>query len=1071
YVTMLTPVGPDMHEYYLPFTSAPDELWTMVFYKVDGRTDDTGIDFASIRLYEGEISSFEIRKIGRPGRMAQVAGTEIPVPPSAYGLMAKPLKALVVASSKYMLREPRDVFAGTGAEADVLLAQGKDQDVYSTDGDAAAISKRLEKGGYDLYMIGRGGAEHVGKELAAKIIANVKKGAGLYFEHSAKPLHFKDLPQSGGLGNGRVFRAKTAGGYHAYLPGEPLSEYGKSFFPRRRFLDPQVVADAVEAAFGKANIPADARTHEESFVYGGERHVAKWTLDASGRTLAWRHEAKPVEGAKLGAFEDDDVTSTIAVDGASADLVVRWAFCDFSGRFLARGKAPAAAKVSFKVPRERLYTNYGGIMLQLVRGGDVVDQRGECIFVRDNDRKRQFCDFTPSMWPGTCPLDDVPAMNRQLERIGIRSSVIPSGGTPAFEQYLACGLSVGGNWLGEGSMFCGWPQKSNVRAQNFNTAKWRAEKPASVRKTTSKTAKFGLFQNALCDEPNFSRPGSAYELDAHPENLADYRRRREAKYGTIAEYNRRHLTAHKSFADLGQALQADARASGKFAEFIEWRDFNVDRWCEAIRLVSDSAREGDPDTPFSMCNSFGQSALSGNDYWKLLTRAGLGMSQEYTSMVYFGRNAIYNFDEFFRSFRPDMRVWGWTGYFYSTERAKFMPWWFAAHRYGGFSWYAATAPGYNIIDGDTFALTIDGRDLKESLEDSRLMDGLGKAFLAYDWAKRDVAIYYSHDSMLLATIRGPETKNGEIAAKSPLHDYMYSRQGAQYLVEDLLYQHDFVAPEQIVVGKLAGYKVLLMPRINAMSDAEVAAVKAFLANGGRVIADELPGGCDELGVKRAANPFEGLAGVAVTGKNFDDLDKTQRAATLKALEEAGAEAVVKSATIVDTFGREAMHFTDGRNDLYAVIRHPARSQDDATETFVLPRGGFVWDVRARKPLGRADRVAAKIPLAGAAVYSVMQYEAKRLDLTAPAAANAGDLVGVSLRIEAEGAPVGTHVFNVRFVPPSGECRFHFRRNVTAKGGAAKVSFPLALNDERGEWKIVAEDTLTGLRAEKTLAVQ
>ena len=99
-------------------------------------------------------------------------------------------------------------------------------------------------------MVGHGGAEYVGKDLAAKIIANVKKGAGLYFEHSGNPLHFKALPQSGALGNGRVFRAKTAGKYHAYLPSEPLSEYGKNFFPRRRFLDPQVVADAVEAAFG-----------------------------------------------------------------------------------------------------------------------------------------------------------------------------------------------------------------------------------------------------------------------------------------------------------------------------------------------------------------------------------------------------------------------------------------------------------------------------------------------------------------------------------------------------------------------------------------------------------------------------------------------------------------------------------------------------------------------------------------------------------------------------------------------------------------------------------------------------
>src|SRR3712207_7038717 len=50
-----------------------------------------------------------------------------------------------------------------------------------------------------------------------------------------------------------------------------------------------------------------------------------------------------------------------------------------------------------------------------------------------------------------------------------------------------------------------------------------------------------------------------------------------------------------------------------------------------------------------------------NDYWKLLVRAGLDFSNEYTAMVYLGRGAINNFDEFYRSFRPDMRVWGWVG--------------------------------------------------------------------------------------------------------------------------------------------------------------------------------------------------------------------------------------------------------------------------------------------------------------------------------------------------------------------------------------------------------------------------
>ena len=94
--------------------------------------------------------------------------------------MAKPVRVLMLVANGGFSREAGDVFEGTGAKVDVLLATGADQDIYSTDGDKAAITKRLEKGEYDLYMIPRGGTKRVGKELAQKIIVTVKKGAGLY---------------------------------------------------------------------------------------------------------------------------------------------------------------------------------------------------------------------------------------------------------------------------------------------------------------------------------------------------------------------------------------------------------------------------------------------------------------------------------------------------------------------------------------------------------------------------------------------------------------------------------------------------------------------------------------------------------------------------------------------------------------------------------------------------------------------------------------------------------------------------------------------------------------------------
>ena len=1082
YATMLTPIGPEMHEYYLPFTSAADDPWSVVFYKVDSRSDDTGLEIASIRLFEGEISSFEVRKLVRPGRMALIPGTERPVRPNPIGCFAKPPRTLVFIASKYCLREADEIFAGTGVKPDVLLLSGKDADIYSTYGDEKAIAGRVAKGAYDLVMVPKRGAEMIGKEMAKYVRAAVENGAGLYIEDQPKGLGrlgplVKDA-KNGVLGKGRISQVKTAGGARQYLPFAGDRASVASLFPED-LGRVRLAAELLKLANGTE--PVAAKTEATSLVYCGTAYAFEKKLDAAGATVGWTETRTPVAGPRLGTFADDGRVSSVVVTGDVAGVSLAWEFRDFSGRILAAGTVsqpqPSTSTFSFSVPRRKLYTNFGGIRLALKKDGKEVDVRGECVFVRDNDRKRLMDDYTPSMWPGDGWTDEMD----QLEVIGIRSAILACAGGSRPAATLAAGFGVGGCWLGDGSTFCGRKQKSNVRAQNFNTKKWRDERPAGVRKNVQGTYEYGLLDSALCDEPNLSRVGTADELDAHPENLAEYRVRMERKYGTIAEYNRRHETAHTSFADLGQTLQADARAAKKYAEFIEWRNFNVDRWCEAIKLVSDSAREVDPDAPFTMCNSFGQSALSGNDYYKLMTRAGLGFSTEYTAMVYFGRSPIFNFDEFIRSFRPDMRCWGWTGYFYSTPRARFMPWWTACHRYGGFAWYAATAPGYNIVDATTCALTVDGEDLRKSLEDTRLLSGLGKVLTCWEWAPRDVAIYYSHDSMLLATILGTETKNGEINAKGPLHDYMHSRQGAQYTVEDLLYQHDFVAPEQVVSqSRLANVKALFLPRILAMSDAEVAAVKAFLAKGGKAICDELPGGWDELGVKRAANPFEGVAGITVLGRNFNDLDKDCRAAVKGFLEAAVATKALGCDEMVSHFGREAMHYVSGDADVYAVLRMPGRSEDDDALDLVFAKKGHVYDVRAQKYLGETDRVTAKTPQYEASVYAVLPAKVAGLSVSGlPSVVTRGTDLALDFEVremknstvDLELPPSPSYVIHVEVVPPSGKARFHMKRNLLTKDGKSHLDFPMALNDVPGMWTLRVTEPLTGVTVEKAFEIK
>ena len=925
--------------------------------------------------------------------------------------------------------------------------------------------------------------------------------------------------RQGILGNGRVISAEVAGSPLGYRVRMENADYGPAGFPIARFSDPWMVrairrvAGAESGVFSEVTVADDrlravgsgladgtkvvgtvfdrygnALSAVTGLLKGGVaeiclpeiangRLVAEVkALTSDGATVDWASATLERDGARFGTLACDkegyvsaeSVGFRVGVLESAPGLTVAWTMEDFAGRVLECGETAATAEVSVSVPLGRLYTNIGIVRFALMRNGKVLDRLVKDVYARDLDIVRTDGDFTASQWPqgSSYPYEDFAVIDRQLERIGFRAAVMSVDGaravTPA--DGLACAGGVG---VGD-SFFYQVPHKTHVRERQVNTAVARAGLDRQARRAAQDTYRYGITQTALCDEPMLARPGTTDELDEHPENLAVYRERMEWKYGTIAVYNRRHGTTYAAFADLKPGRLAEARAEGKYAEFIEWRNFNVDRWCEAIKVVADAGAAVDPNARLSLFNSFGQSAFSGNDYWKLLTKSGLGFSNEYTAMVRFGREPVYNFDEFYRSFRPDMRVWGYTGYFMTAEQVRFMPWWFAAHRYGGFTWFAALCWDFSVLDSPTYAINKDGWELKESLERSRMLDGVGKLTIDYPWAKRDVAIWYSHESMLLATALGKETQCNEIAESGPLHDYMYSRQGAQYAIEDLLYQHDFVAGEQVVgpSSVLSSYRILFMPRILTMSDAEVAAVKAFVKSGGAVVADVLPGDYDELGVKRAKNPFSGLKGVTVLGKNFGDQDESCRTFVLRALSDAGATPTLRSPDIVKRLGREAMRFTDGVNDLFVVLRMPGRSVDKETETFVFPKTGHVYDVRTGAYKGRTDRVTAQVPVGDAGLWAVLPEKAPPPVLSVPSRVRRGEVLTLDVSVAAP----GRRVFHVEFVPPKGECRFFMKRNLSASDGKAVLRYPVAFNEETGVWKLSVTDVLTGEKARTDVMV-
>ena len=1152
YIVMNLSLGPQFHEYFLPFTTTQEYPWSIVLYKVGGKTPGSGVEIASVKVCEGKISPFEVRKLGRAGNQRVVKGTAPAKERNFYGTTALPLNVLAIINNKYGLREPLDIFENTGVKYHTLVTTGKDQDIYETDQTPAEISEFLEKNRYDVYFIGSNTIQNIGKELYGKILAGVKKGAGLYVgAHTENPRYSKlvkdagsvSLPadalekaafpagmynptkkdggtpadgmRKGSIGKGQVLFTENP----KPVTGQPFkvrmaySDAGKVMFPLDKYADAallrlafllsgknKVLLEKINVKDGKlvlrsATLPAGTQIHWQiadkhgqkvtegkgkftspvmeipiSVSSSGKHIVSVHAMKDDGRTVDYTAEVFENKGPALTGFTSaetftsrDTANFRFRIQEFAPGMKIRWTLADFSGRILEKGAFAAKEENSFSAPLNAFYTNMGKVTVTLEKDGKILDTLRENIYVRDLDRKRIYNDYIVAVWPGYGTDSYLREINSQLENIGIRHHVIPLSGVPAT---LSAGFSSGTSWIGGGEIFCGWPQKTNVRAQQFNTAKARKRIAERAEKAYTGYTKYGVVQSAVSDEPNFNRRDSSSELDEHPENVAAYRSRLEKKFGTIGNYNKRHKTAHRSFADITPTRVAEARKKGNYSEFVQWRSFNVDRWCEIIRLISDTGKKIDPEAKLSLMNSFGQTAFSGNDYWKLLTKAGLNVSNEYTAAVYFGKNPLYNFDEFYRSFRPDMRVWGFIGYFYTKTQTDFAPWWFALNRYGGFTWYATTTWGYNVVDNPTGALTLWGKELRESIEKSRITKGIGKIFTDYQWRKNSIGIYYSHESMILSYALGKETRGMEVNQNSPLYNYYYSRQGISFLLEELLHQYDFIAPEQILNGKLASYKVLFLPRILTLSDKEVAILKAFAAKGGRLIADIMPGMYDELGAKRDKAPFT-EAEVTVIGRNFNELDREQKKAFAKVFAEKNVAPILVSEGIENLNGREAMHFVRGGMNVYGIMRMPGRSSDTVKQTFIFPSGSkHLYDIRAGKYLGKTDSVTVEVPNGNVLIYGHYPYKVESLAVTLPAKVKAGRDLTASVALKTDSGKAGDHVFHIEVLDPAGKGRFHMKRNVTALNGKYTLSFRMAHNDMKGKWLLKVTDAMTGITAEK-----
>lgn len=132
-----------------------------------------------------------------------------------------------------------------------------------------------------------------------------------------------------------------------------------------------------------------------------------------------------------------------------------------------------------------------------------------------------------------------------------------------------------------------------------------------------------------------------------------------------------------------------------------------------------------------------------------------------------------------------------------------------------------------------------------------------------------IGIYYSHPSIRVGWAMDATTHGSTWPSRSSSLDdanltSTWLRRSWGTLLRDLGYQYDYVSYLDVLEKRvdLSSFKVMILPQVICISDAEASALRAFVKAGGTLIADNLAGLLTETGRGRSRGALDDLFGVS-----------------------------------------------------------------------------------------------------------------------------------------------------------------------------------------------------------------
>lgn len=277
----------------------------------------------------------------------------------------------------------------------------------------------------------------------------------------------------------------------------------------------------------------------------------------------------------------------------------------------------------------------------------------------------------------------------------------------------------------------------------------------------------------------------------------------------------------------------------------------------------------------------------------------------------------------------------------------------------------------------------------------------------------------------------------------------------------------WLTPAMLAEGGVPeGLRALVLPHAIALSDAEAAAIRAFAARGGLVLADAAePGLFDGRGRLRATPALQGLALRRPAALQHDGGAAEDAAAFAALLAEAG---VVPEAVLESAAAAEMRVLRNGALRLVAIHRAP--EEGGAPASLRLREAWHLRAVEGPPGLRHADRVA--LDLDGVVPSVVVLSPEARLPGPVLESGEAG-----AVRIGLDGpSPAAVHVLRLELLDAAadGAAPPPDRRWVVALPGDAGAGgmrdWTPPAHAPRGSWTLRATDLLSGASAEMRVEI-